>query len=48
MAAIYHIVLERMSINAFVSIVPVALLARILLVFPSSAYLFFFYCYKPP
>ena len=43
-AATHHTVLKRISMNVFVSVVTIALLTRILLVFPSSACLFYFFC----
>ena len=47
MAATHHAVLERMSTSAFASVVPTALLTRVLLVFPSYA-LFVIVVSRPP
>ena len=47
-AATHHAVLKRMIMSAFVSIVPTALITRVLLVFPSSACSLIFCCFSPP
>ena len=46
-AATHHAVLKRMSTSAFTSVVPTALLTRVLLVFPSSALFVFLLFYHP-
>ena len=46
-AATHHAVLERMSMSAFASVVPTALLTRVFLVFPSCA-LFVFGFFTAP